>query len=104
MEIKLSEEQLAESVTKAITASVMGDKLKEMIEKEVDSAIKGSSSYPYRESVVSQVVQKIISDAVREEVFRRQDEIKQMIAEKLTGEMISDMVQKLWDASLRSDR
>lgn len=104
MEIKLSEEQLSEAVTKAITNSVMGERLTEMIRAEVDKAIKGSEGYPYRESVVAAIVRDVVKDAVTAAVNERREEIRQKVAESLTDEMLGQMITKLWDAALEKTR
>src|SRR4051794_22601261 len=98
MEVKIDEEGLADKVSDAILASVLGPALDKGIREAVEKALKGDRLYGHP-SIVERVVNTAIERAVREFVNDRFEEvIKPKVQEQMTDEFLRATFSKMFEA------
>lgn len=98
LEVKIDEDGLADKVTQAILASVLGPELEKGIQEAVQKAMKGDRLYGHP-SIVERVVNTAVERAVREYVNARFEEvIKPKVQEQMSDEFLTKTFGAMFDA------
>jgi hypothetical protein len=93
MEIKVdvNAEQINQAVAEAIAKSVVGEKIKEFIEKSLKDM---TSSYG---NPIEPVVRQLVLDSIKDcLVANYKPKLEQLVKERITDEMVGAFIDKVW--------
>lgn len=100
IKVDIDAELINKKVSDSILESAIGTKLKEVIEEQVSSICKDSYNSP---SVVTKIVKDIVVQKVREIISEeKKEEIEKLVTEKLTEDIMADIVNNAWDSYFKN--
>jgi hypothetical protein len=99
MEIKVdvNAEQINQAVAEAIAKSVVGEKIKEFIEKSLKDM---TSSYG---NPIEPVVRNLVLESVRDYlVANYKPKLEELVKQRITDEMVAAFIDKVWQTYINS--
>ena len=92
IDLDMDPEEIKIAVTKAVADSLIGDQIRENIEKQLSKL-----DYSW-DSPIAKIVEAQIKEALANVIHNEYQEIiKQKVAEKVTTEFIGELFTKLWE-------
>lgn len=100
IKVNIDAEAINKKVTDSILESAIGERLKEAIESQISDICVDKYNSP---SVVTRIVKDIVTDRVRTIITEeKKDEIEKLVTEKLTEDIMSEIVNNAWDAYFKN--
>lgn len=95
IKVDLTPEHINEEIAKQIAKSAIGEQLQKVIEKEV-SNLSHQYNNPFS-GIVTRHIEELMRKIIVEEYS---DTIKALIAEKMSEEITTDLIDKLWKSAM----
>jgi len=98
MNIDLNTEEIQKAIVDAVVNSTMGETIKEELNKVLTEKIGTYPQHTIFEIAIKQEVNKILNNAIREELEKRREYIKELLTEKMSDETLKTITNAAWDS------
>jgi hypothetical protein len=95
LNVEIKPEDINKQITEAVAKSAIGENLKKVIEKEVES-MSSKFNNPL-DNIVTSEIQRMVIDVIRSEY---QQQLREIIKEKISEKFVSEQMDKIWDSWL----